>query len=236
MNLALVQLGHDVFFDRADLQPGREYDQAIADAIAVSELFIFLITPGSVKPGRYTLTELKLAEERWPHPDGRVLPVMLRPTEFAAVPNYLKAVDILTPTGEPVAETAHAVRALVRGRSLTTRLGRWFRSRTGIAVTAAVVVAVSAFSWVARPWEKGGLSRGSVRLPVAVRQRARDVRPLLDSGFVVATANPNQLVRFSDAGVQMGEPVDLMGDPVSMTRTPGSVIVVTRGRDGLMVF
>lgn len=235
MNLALVQLGHDVFFDRADLEPGREYDQAIADAIAASELFIFLITPGSVKPGRYTLTELKLAEEHWPHPDGHVLPVMLRPTDFAAVPNYLRAVDILTPTGEPAAETAHAVRALVRGRSLTTRLGRVFRSRTGIAVAAAVVVAASAFAWIARPWEHGILGRGPVRLPVAVRQRARAVLPLVDSGFVVATANPNQLVRFSDAGVQKGEPVDLMGDPVSMTRTPRSLIVVTRGRDGVML-
>jgi len=234
MNLALVQLGHDVFFDRADLEAGREYDQAIADAIAASELFIFLITPGSVKPGRYTLTELEFAEERWPSPDGRVLPVMLRPTDFAAIPNYLRAVNILTPAGDPVAETAHAVRKLTSGRSLTNRVARRLRSPLSLAVAAAIV-ALGAWSWT-RLSNRGSPRANVVRLPDAIRQRARAVLPLADSGFVVALANPHQLARFSDDGVPIGEPVDLMGDPVSMTRTPQHVIVVTRGRDGLMVF
>ena len=236
LNLALVQQGHNVFFDRADLEPGREYDQAIANAIAASELFIFLITPGSVTPGRYTLTEVKLAEERWPHPDGRVLPVMLRKTDFTAVPNYLRAVDILTPTGEPVAETAHEVQRLVRGHRLTTRLGRWGRTPAGLATAAVVLIAVSALAWVVRPWASGRVGVTTVTLPADVRGRARAVAPLLDSGFIVATSNPPQLLRFTESGVPFGDAVDLMGDPVWMSRTPAQVLVVTRARDGVMVF
>ena len=235
LNVALIQQGHDVFFDRADLPPGLEYDQAIANAIAASDLFVFLITPASVSPGRYTLTEVKLAEERWPNPDGRVLPVMLRPTEMAAVPNYLKAVNILMPRGDAVAETAHEVKRLTRRLGLTNRLVRRFRSPVGIAALVGVA-AITAFSWVMRPWENGMFGLSAVRLPLDVRQHARAVVPLADSGFAIATGNPARLVRFTERGVQVGEAIDLMGEPVAMTRTPANVLVVTRGRDGVMWF
>jgi TIR domain len=235
LNLALIQQGHDVFFDRADLPPGQEYDQAIARAIAASDLFVFLITPASVSPGRYTLTEVKLAEERWSNPDGRVLPVMLRATEMAAVPNYLKAVNILMPHGDAVAETAHEVQRLSRRLSLTSRVVQRFRSPIGIAALVGVA-AVSAVSWVARPWENGFLGRSAVRLPPDVRQRARAVVPLVDSGFAIATANPPRLVRFTDRGVQVGESIELMGDPVAATRTPAYLLLATRARDGVMLF
>jgi hypothetical protein len=234
LNLALVQRGHDVFFDRADLEPGREYDQAIANAIAESELFVFLITPGSVKPGRYTLTELKLAQERWPHPDGRVLPVMLRTTDYAVIPNYLRAVDILTPEGEPVAETVHEVQRLVRSHGLTTRTARRLRTPGGMAVAAVAVLAVIALGW--RMWT--GRDRRvakPIALPAELRVRARQVVPMLDSGFIVSLTKPAQLQRFTEDGVPTGDPVDLPGDPVWMSRTPAQVLVVTRARDGILV-
>jgi hypothetical protein len=59
---------------------------------------------------------------------------------------------------------------------------------------------------------------------------------MADSGFVIATSNPPQLVRYSESGAQVGEPIDLMGEPVAVTRTPGHILVATRGRDGVMVF
>jgi hypothetical protein len=234
LNFALVEQGHDVFFDRADLPAGFEFDQRIASAISASDLIVFLITPSAVTPGRYTLTEMKLAEERWPKPSGRILPVMLRPTEFPSIPGYLRAVNIFTPRGNAVAEVANEVRKLAGGRSLTTRLGRRLRSPAGIGLVLAIV-ALSAIAWVVRPWEKGA-ARRPVTLPAAVRQHARAAAAMADSGFVIATSNPPQLVRFSESGVQVGEPADLMGEPVSITRTPENILVVTRARDGVMVF
>ena len=85
LNVALLQHGHDIF-DRADLPAGQEYDQTIANAIASSDLIVFLVARASVTPGRYTLTEIKFTEERWPIADGHVLPVMVRPTPMATVP------------------------------------------------------------------------------------------------------------------------------------------------------
>ena len=153
LNLALLQRA-TTCSSTGGSSAGLEYDQAIAAAIAASDLIVFLITPASVAAGRYTLTEIKLAEERWPRPSGRVLPVMMRATEIAAVPSYLRAVNILTPRGEAVAETAHEVQRLTRGLRLTTRVGRWLRSPVGL-VAAALIVAASAFSSVARPWRTG---------------------------------------------------------------------------------
>ncbi len=66
--------------------------------------------------GRYTLTELKFAEEKWPSPVGRVLPVAVRPTEKAAIPAYLRAMVILRPRGSVAAEVVAAVDRLSRPR------------------------------------------------------------------------------------------------------------------------
>ena len=234
LNYALLQQGHDVFFDRDDLAPGREYDQAIAGSIAASDLVVFLLTPGFVRPGRYTLTEVKLTEERFPTPDGRVLPVLVQPTDIAAIPPYLRAVNFLVPQGEVVAETAHEVKRLAGKLGLTSRLVRRLRSPAGLA-SAAAVVALGIVAWAARPRTTSS-GRDAVTLPAAVRTRARAVVGLADSGFAIATANPPQLVRFSESGAQIGDAVDLMGEPVFVTRTPRNVLVATRGRDGLMVF
>ena len=234
LNYALLQQGHDVFFDREDLAPGLEYDQAIAGSITQSDLVVFLLTPGFVRPGRYTLTEVKFTEERFPTPDGRVLPVLVQPTDISAIPPYLRAVNFLVPRGEVVAETAHEVQRLTGKLGLTSRLTRRLRSPAGLAVAAAVV-AIAAIAWVARPREKAD-GRDAVTLPANVRARARAVVGLADSGFAIATANPPQLVRFSETGAQIGDAIDLLGEPVFVTRTPKHVLVATRGRDGLMVF
>lgn len=96
--------GHEVFFDREDLPAGQSFDDHIRSAIEVCELFIFLVTPDAVTPGRYTLTELKLASRRWPTPGLHVLPVLAEPTPFDKVPAYLRALNLLQPEGNLSAE------------------------------------------------------------------------------------------------------------------------------------
>jgi hypothetical protein len=108
-HLALVGAGHDVFFDRPSLSPGENYSRTIRKAIFGAEGLIFLISPGSIEPGSYTLTELKYARSRWPHPERRVLPVMVQPTPLEEIPAYLKAVTILEPEGHIAAEVVDAL-------------------------------------------------------------------------------------------------------------------------------
>lgn len=114
---ALQAAGHDVFFDKEDLRSGQSYDKRIAEAIDACDLFVFLISPESVKKGHYALTELKVARRRWDNPSGRVLPVMVAPTPLENVPAYLKAVTILEPEGSLAAEVVMAVADLVPERA-----------------------------------------------------------------------------------------------------------------------
>jgi len=187
VNYALLALGHDVFFDREDLPAGLTYDQAIVNAIDSSDLFVFLITPAAVTAGRYTLTELGLAQRRWPRPSGRVLPVMLRPTPIDLVPAYLRAVSFYTPSGDAVAEIAHETQRLARALPLTIQATRRLRSRSGALAAAVAVVAIGAAGWFAT--RNVAASRDSTRVsgdsvqalaepipfPADVRHRARAV-------------------------------------------------------------
>ena len=101
--------GHHVFFDRFDLPPGDTYEDQIQTAIEEANVLVFLITPVSVSAGRFTLTELAFARQRWRSAKRHVLPVMARPTDLDHVPPYLKAVTILEPDGNLPAEVAAAV-------------------------------------------------------------------------------------------------------------------------------
>ena len=100
---------HEVFFDRATLPAGGDYHTHIRKYIAGIDVLIFLISPESVRSGSYALSELQFARDRWSRPFGHVLPVMVRPTDKNDVPNYLKAVTVLEPVGNPAAEVAAAV-------------------------------------------------------------------------------------------------------------------------------
>src|SRR5262245_1574001 len=136
IEVALRGEGHAVFLDRSALEPGETYNDQIREAIAASDLFVFLITPEALAPGRYTLTELELAERRWPSPSGHVLPVVVRPTPIATIPPYLKGVTLLEPRGNVAAEVAAAV----------ARLGRLLR-QAAIPLVGAVVLAIAYASW-----------------------------------------------------------------------------------------
>ena len=114
--------GHEVFWDRMSLPSGESFDNQIRDAIEDSDLFICLISEHSLKEGKYARTELKFAEQKWPNPSGKVLPVVLDDAAMETLPPYLKAVTVERPEGDPVAEVVaeveriarHPVRRLIR--------------------------------------------------------------------------------------------------------------------------
>jgi hypothetical protein len=144
--LRLRQAGHDVFFDKDDLPPAESYDNQIRQALKDSDGLVFLISPESVAHGRYTLTELGFARERWRNPSGRVLPVMIVPTPYGDIPEYLKAVTVLEPKGNVVAEAAAGAERL-GGRS---GLRRW--AIAALALVLVVAGGVAAWRvWGPRP-------------------------------------------------------------------------------------
>jgi hypothetical protein len=53
-------------------------------------VFIFLISPDSVRPGAYTFTELRLVREKWASPQQHLLSVLLEPTDMETIPAYLR--------------------------------------------------------------------------------------------------------------------------------------------------
>jgi hypothetical protein len=131
--LALQAQGNDVFFDKDELSGGEDFHAVIREHVENADLFIFLISPDSVRPGAYTLTELRLMREKWASPRKRVLPVMLEPTEMETIPAYLRGVTLFKPEGSVAAEVA-------------AHVGRSSRRRAAIlAGAAAVALAVIAF-------------------------------------------------------------------------------------------
>jgi len=153
VQLGLRGQGHEVFFDHDALGVGSNYLTRIADEVQRSDLLVFLISPESVAQGRYTLSELDLARRRWPHPQGRVMPVLAAPTPYQAIPQYLKAVSVLEPKGNIVADVVHALQfdmpqpqaedTVDDGRSVSsftrTRSASWIRA-TVIAIALPLLV------------------------------------------------------------------------------------------------
>lgn len=141
--IALRQEGHEVFLDRDALKAADGYHAAIRREIESCELFVFLVSPQSLAAGGYALTEMNVARERWHDPSGRVLPVLVEAVDFESIPPYLKAVSVLQPKGDAVAETLLRVAALARrGQARRWRLG-------AAAAMAAILVAAAAW-WLAQ--------------------------------------------------------------------------------------
>jgi formylglycine-generating enzyme required for sulfatase activity len=123
INRALLDQGHDVFFDRDDLPPGEEFHDRIRRAIEQSDLFVFLVSEDAMDPGSYTLNELDLAQKCIRQTSGRVLPVLLQPVGFDRLPAFLKSVTVLDSPGNVPAAVADAVHRLERERR-RVRLGK----------------------------------------------------------------------------------------------------------------
>ena len=106
---ALINSGHEVFFDSSSLQPSDDYNNLIVSQIRASDLFVFLISPESIEKGSYALTELEYAKQIWKSPKRHVIPVMAVDTGLDQIPNYLSSVTILYPRGNAVAEVVTAI-------------------------------------------------------------------------------------------------------------------------------
>jgi len=106
VSLALRAEGHGVFFDRTSLPAGEGFHRLIREHLEAADKLVFLVSPASVGFGSYALTELRLAQEKWPNPDGRVLSVIVEATPLDAMPAYLRANTVLQPVGNVAAEVA----------------------------------------------------------------------------------------------------------------------------------
>jgi hypothetical protein len=104
--VVLRERGYQVFFSRDTLPAAESFDVRIEKAVKSSDLFIFLVSPESVTKGKYTLTELSFAREKWSSPSGHVLPVMIAPTPISAIPVYLRSVSIFEPEGSVATDIA----------------------------------------------------------------------------------------------------------------------------------
>ena len=141
INRALLDQGHDVFFDRDDLPPGEEFHIRIRRAIEAADLFVFLISEQALDPGSYTLNELDIAEQNLKHASGHLLPVLLHPTPFDHLPAFVKSVTALETPGDLVASVADAVHRLETARQHR----RWRR----VAGALAVILCGALGAWYA---------------------------------------------------------------------------------------
>ena len=139
LRLALEAEQHEVFTDRAELRAGEAYHEKLRILIEDSDAIVFLITPRAVGAGSYALSELDLAQRRWRRPSGHVLPVVVEPTPIQSIPAYLKAVTLLQPRGDVVAETVAAVARLGAG-------SRW-RMRAAVGLVVALLAASAVAIW-----------------------------------------------------------------------------------------
>jgi hypothetical protein len=127
-----------------------------------------------VAPGSYALAELSIAKQHWRHPGGRVLPVKVAPVAKEAIPAYLRAVTILEPQGDVVAETVAAVDAF----RLPSR--RW-RGRALLGAALLVVTALGAIGYT--QWQRqhaeelrGAEQQRLEQAQAAQRQRAEEAQ------------------------------------------------------------
>jgi uncharacterized protein YjeT (DUF2065 family) len=227
IKLRLVSDGQWVFFDRSSLAPGEEFDARIRETISQSHLFIFLITPESVAEGSYCRTELKFARERWNHPKGHVLPVMLTKIPWELVPEYLKAVTILEPEGNAPAEIAQAVDRVARascGRILR-RFG-WAALIIGVVIAVCTISAHHKTDSITEEGHDSLAPTNAQPLTTNLFSRARTVVPC-PKGFFIGLADPGEVALLSPNGRILPPTVRVPGEPVGMAIDGDSLFVAT---------
>lgn len=227
IDLALREAGHDVFFDRESLAAGEGYHQRIRDEIARADLVVFLVSSASLREGSYCRTEMEITEARWPHPHGRVLPVLLEPLPSSSLPPYVTAVTYLAPRGNVVADTIEAVDRLARP------LRRRRRAFAGAAATLALLAVVGV------PLVAQSRAATLASLPDDLGRRARLVRASGDGTFLVAAAAPDELVELRGDGTARTL-IGLDAEPVALAHggAPGEdelIAVATRSATPLHV-
>jgi TIR domain-containing protein len=166
--------GHRCFFDKASVPTGGAYDGIIREQIQKAHVFIFLISQHSVKGGRYTITELKLAQEKWPRPRGRVVPVLIDDTPHDSMPPYLAALNVLSPAGNRAAEVASEIDKLRRSR----------RAHLTVATVVTTVLAAAVIAGTNAAVRRSGQQ--------GLHPATQDTPPVetLKADVVVSNANP----------------------------------------------
>ncbi|WP_299321444.1 toll/interleukin-1 receptor domain-containing protein [Parasphingopyxis sp.] len=139
----LRQHGHDVFFDEDALKPSDGYDRMIRNRIAKSDVMVFLCSRASLTEGRYTLTELEMAQRQWPNPEGRVLPVLIEDVTFDDLPSYIKGLSAYRYKGDPVSEVTHLAEEMVFVRRRKRRLSIGMALGAAALVIAAILLVVN---------------------------------------------------------------------------------------------
>lgn len=103
----------------------KAFDAQIQTDINNCDLFVFFISPDSVKSTSYCQNELEIVKRRWSSGKGRVLPVMVEPTSLADIDGYLKAIDFHHPKGKPATSITLAVNAILVGGEAAGDEERW---------------------------------------------------------------------------------------------------------------
>jgi hypothetical protein len=143
IQLALANAGYEVFYDERSLPPGGDYHDRIRQAINKCDLFIFLISKASISSGKYTLTELGFAREKWPSPVNRALAVLLEDIPVAEIPSYLSSTTILSAKGNVAAEVRVAVK-----KSFEMQCGKKNKKVLVSGIAALVIIGISAVASV----------------------------------------------------------------------------------------
>ena len=204
IELSLRGDGHSVFRDRTSLPPGESFDARILAAIEESDLVIFLISRESVALGRYTLTELKFAEQKWGHPAGHVLPVLLEPVRKEDIPIFLRAVTILSPRGNITAEVAAEV-----ARMSASWWRRMLQPRRLVPAAALVlVIAITAWMWLPYYLESREKERQAAILEKQSQSKAEsgdyaNAWKLLEQANAVAPGSTNVFEAQEGLGMEM---------------------------------
>lgn len=212
---ALRNAGFAVFFDQNDLPPGGDFNERISRAIARSDAIICLISPGFIRAGAYTRSEVAAAELQWPSAVGRALPVMIEPVAFNQLPAWLASVTVLQPQGNPEADILTGVRRLRRWNQ------RWRIVAAGL-VTAVLIAAAA--SWAGFTYfEAEARGRTMAGLEMEIETNARTLGHLTASTVTLAETAlaVAEALRTPDieilAGLFPQENVDNAHDPAALT-------------------
>lgn len=176
IKLALQERGLTVFFDRDGLLDGGAYHSRLHKEITSCAVFVFLVSPHSLNKGRYTLTELTFARDKWPHPKDRVLPVLLAPPGKIAddvkdLWIYLEEVSPVRARGHIAAEVTQRVIDMLNRATILPRVAASLRSlnlgnyfKGGIGKSMAYANSDLDEDIISRHREKGGrISAGELK-------------------------------------------------------------------------
>jgi tetratricopeptide (TPR) repeat protein len=164
IQLALASAGYEVFYDEQSLPPGGDYQARIRAAVNNCHLFVFIASSASIVAGKFTLTELKFARERWPSPIDRVLPVAIDGLKPPDLPNYLQAATVLTVSGSVAAEVRDAVESMLR--ELRRKRSRRWAAALAIG-SVALTLSIAAYRY-------GAPTSGEARLPEETPQSSHE--------------------------------------------------------------